>query len=113
MPPFLVVPPPLAATALPVDPPLVPVPVACASGLERKESVEPLVAVAPFPPHRPWAFFPVLHPLMAALLALQEAQKRLVEESVYLLHPVRRPLDVPALPPLLRVLLRLLQLPLQ
>lgn len=106
--PVLLLPTPLATTALAVNPSLLPVPVAGPARLERKKAVEPLVPLAPFAAHRSWTFVPVVHPLLASFLSLQEAQKRVLEKTLHMFYSIRRPLDVAPLAALLRVLLRLL-----
>lgn len=104
----LLVAPALTAPCLWVDAPLLALSVARAACLEREEPVELLVAVAPFPPHRPWPFLAVVGAVLPTHHALKESQKRVLEEPVHLVYQVRRPKNVPPLPALVAVLLPLL-----
>lgn len=88
-------------------------PFARTSRLERKKSMELLLAVAPFASHRPWPVVAVVGALLPAHLALGEAQERVFEKTLHVVHQVRWSGDVTPLPPLLPVLLWLLQLALQ
>lgn len=98
----------LAAPTLALNPTVLPIPFAGAAGLEYKESVEVLLPVVTYPPYRSWCVVPFVLPAVAALHQLDQPYERVVLESVYVFYQVGRALDLPSLPRLLPVLLRLL-----